>query len=457
MEIHDKGRIGPWRLEAKLGKGGNATVWRASRDGDEGPYALKVIDATKPTREQYQRFVREIGFLRSITDPDGVLPLIDAYLPEAPSKEDRPWLAMPIASRIDQALLGAPLEMVVEALRDIAHTLARLKAEAGVAHRDLKPTNLYELSGRWLVGDFGLLALPDDDPLTQTGQQLGPRHYTAYEMILDSAGADPHPADVYSFGKTIWVLATEQRYPPEGHQPAGTRGFSIADYRAHPKAETLDRLVDATTRLHPEERPTMDQVAVDLTAWLDLQVGGPMIEISDLHSRLRKKLRPELDEEHLRERRKDLGAESVRLLQELTAPLNAALKSLHPLARIDVMDDKLTANTLKTHQTSGSRVIDFHWQRCSAITAGSRRFPYALRMGRSLEVGADGVLIFRALVVVNHPATGGHDFWWESGDREAPAGSIEADHLLRSAADELGVRLREALEVFVERAPDGAE
>ncbi|MHB1345439.1 MAG: protein kinase domain-containing protein, partial [Thermoleophilia bacterium] len=158
MGFQDKRRFGPWRLEAKLGKGGNATVWRATRSDDEGPLALKVIDATKPTREQYQRFVREIGFLRSISDPDGVLPLIDAYLPEAPSKEDRPWLAMPIASRIDLALLGAPLEMVVEALRDIAHTLARLKAEAGVAHRDLKPTNLYELSGRWLVGDFGLLA-----------------------------------------------------------------------------------------------------------------------------------------------------------------------------------------------------------------------------------------------------------------------------------------------------------
>ncbi|MHB1344947.1 MAG: hypothetical protein ACYCX3_11415, partial [Thermoleophilia bacterium] len=250
---------------------------------------------------------------------------------------------------------------------------------------------------------------------------------------------------------------TEQRYPPAGHQPARMRDFSIADYGPHPKAEALDRLVDAMTRLRPEERPKMEQVAADLTAWLDLEVGGTAIDVGDLRSRLKKKLRPELDEEHLRERRKDLGAESVRLLQELTAPLNAALKSLHPLARIDAMDDKLTANTLRTHRVFGSRVIDFYWQRCSSIAAGSPHYPYALRVGRSLEVDSDGVLIFRALAVVNHPATGGHDFWWESGDREAPAGSIEADHLLRSAADELGVRLREALEVFVERAPDGAE
>lgn len=73
--------VGPWTLHEKLGRGGNATVWRATRaSGDEA--ALKVINTTKAQREPYRRFVQEIEFLRSLGDFPGVLPLLDAHLPE---------------------------------------------------------------------------------------------------------------------------------------------------------------------------------------------------------------------------------------------------------------------------------------------------------------------------------------------------------------------------------------
>jgi serine/threonine protein kinase len=74
--------IGPWTTTSKLGKGGNAVVYLASRSADEGDVALKVINTAKAGREPYQRFVREIEFLRSLKDATGVLPVIDAYLPE---------------------------------------------------------------------------------------------------------------------------------------------------------------------------------------------------------------------------------------------------------------------------------------------------------------------------------------------------------------------------------------
>jgi hypothetical protein len=62
-------------------------------------------------------------------------------------------------------------------------------------------------------------------------------------MILNPMTAQPHPADVYSLGKTLWVLATGQAWPPEGHQPAGTRGFEIGDFRPHPRSGVLDQEV----------------------------------------------------------------------------------------------------------------------------------------------------------------------------------------------------------------------
>jgi serine/threonine protein kinase len=141
---------------------------------------------------------------------------------------------MPVATPIANALAEAPLETIVAALAKIAATLARLAGRA-VGHRDIKPGNLYEFHGRWLIGDFGLVAAPDLEALRRSGKPLGPAHYTAYEMILDPVNADPLPADVYSFAKMLFVLATGLAYPPEGHQPASTRGFSIADLRPHPR------------------------------------------------------------------------------------------------------------------------------------------------------------------------------------------------------------------------------
>jgi serine/threonine protein kinase len=141
---------------------------------------------------------------------------------------------MPEATPIAEALADESLEEVVTALAGIASTLARLQAAHNVAHRDLKPGNLYFWDGRWLVGDFGLIAVPNVEELTRNGRRLGPAHYTAYELILNPAGADPFPADVYSLGKTLWVLATGLGFPPEGHQPAGTRSYSINDLRLIP-------------------------------------------------------------------------------------------------------------------------------------------------------------------------------------------------------------------------------
>jgi serine/threonine-protein kinase len=68
---------------------------------------------------------------------------------------------MPIATPLDQALSGASVENVVAAIRSISETLSRLKKEHGIGHRDIKPGNLFEIDSQYLVGDFGLVALPD--------------------------------------------------------------------------------------------------------------------------------------------------------------------------------------------------------------------------------------------------------------------------------------------------------
>jgi serine/threonine protein kinase len=444
--------VGPWTLHETLGRGGNATVWKAARPESETPVALKLINTTKVEKEPYQRFVREIGFLREHQAVPGVLPLLDAHLPEQPTKADPPWLAMPVAVPISKALGGKSLADVVAAMAAIADTLSQLQRNSGIAHRDIKPGNLYELDGSWLIGDFGLVALPDAEALTAEGRQVGPAHYTAYEMILHPTTADPHPADVYSLGKTLWVLATGQAWPPEGHQPVGTRGFEIGDFRPHPRASALDQEVDLMTRLHPEERPTKEQVARDLVSWHELSSEPVAFDVSDARSRVRTKLEKAISEQDTQEQRRDLAHAAIRRLQELTAPLNEGLKSLHPRTHVDSASDEMTRNILRTHY---GKEVAFRWLRCT-IVAPFDAFPgsTALKMGRSLELFNDGELQLRLMVHVGPQGVMGTDFDWMLDERSAPVGSVEAEKMLDDGVRELGDALKRGVEVFVDKLPD---
>ena len=447
--------MGPWTLQAQLGRGGNGTVWEATRPDVERAVALKVLNVTRIEHESYRRFVREIGFLREHQGVRGLLPLLDSYLPDQPSRGDRPWLAMPVAAPIALSLAGRPLTDVVEAVAAVADTLARLQAEFDIAHRDIKPGNLYELDGSWLIGDFGLVALPDAETLTREGRQVGPAHFTAYEMILSPTTARPHPADVYSLGKTLWVLATGQAWPPEGHQPVGTRGFEIGDFRPHPRSRDLDQEVDLMTRLHPEERPSKAQVAKDLADWQGLGAVHAVLDVSQARAQLRQKLQTEIAEQDTAEQNKDLAYAAVRRLQELTMPLNEALKDLYPRTQIDSMTDELTQNTVRTLRP-GQRVI-FRWLRCTLVAPFDRLSSTTLRMSRSLELLDNGLVVLNLLLLVSPKATMGNYFNWQSGDRAAAVGSIEAEKMLEDAVGELTGALGQGIEAFIEHLPDPAD
>ena len=256
-----------WRLQDLIGRGGNATVWRAARtDGTNA--ALKILNSARSASEPYARFRREIETLEALGRMPGILPILGSSLPDQPSLTRPAWIALPIATPIDEALEGAPLDLVVTAMERIAQTLAGLHDEHGIAHRDVKPRNLYQFDASWVIGDLGLVAIPDAATLTGNDRPLGPTNFMPYEMLMDPANADGKPADVYSFAKTLWVLATNQRWAPPGEQRADDSAFAIGRFYAHPASRLLDELVARCTRVAPADRPPMGQVAADLRAWL---------------------------------------------------------------------------------------------------------------------------------------------------------------------------------------------
>jgi serine/threonine protein kinase len=445
--------IGPWTLVEKVDEGGNGEVWRARGGGGE-IVALKLLKARRVQSESYQRFVREIRFLRDNREEPGVLPLVDAYLPEQPTKADRPWLAMPVAQPIGAALAFKTLDEVVLAVKAVSETLAALQADHDVAHRDIKPSNLYELDGRWLIGDFGLISFPDADTLTGDGRQIGPANFTAYEMIDHPTTADPHPADVYSLGKTLWVLATGQNWPPLGHQPATSTALSIGEFRPHRNAARLDELIDRMSRHRPAERPTKAEVATELATWLTLATEPVAFDLSDRRDKIRAKLRSVITEQETEKRLREAEQRAIRRLQELTKPLNDGLKHAFPRVEVDVMNDEATTNIVKSHRDCMTPLLH-RWQRCTRVIAGDGPVDLALSMSRSLELLANGELAFTWMIDASpQKVMGGRVYGHGPVVDIAMAESVEVDAMLERQVSAMTAALEQAVDALITALPD---
>src|SRR5262249_39009375 len=148
----------------------------------------------------------------------------------------------------------------VEAVAAIAHALTPLHPGGG-AHRGIKPTKLSLHDDAWGVGDFGVVGFPGKEEITRTGEQVGAAYYIGPEMVSAAKTADSMKADVYSLGKTLWVLATGQTQPLPGEQPKDRAQTAIRTFAPHPKAHLLDELVDRAVRTNHEERPAMSAFA----------------------------------------------------------------------------------------------------------------------------------------------------------------------------------------------------
>lgn len=442
-------QLGPWRIGEKLGQGGNAKVYRAENVETGVHAALKEINARRVNREPYQRFVTEIETLRRIGDRPGILPLLDANIPESPSEGDQPWLVMPVAELLRSALADADLAAVVTAVAEIAGTLAGLRAEHQLAHRDLKPANLYVLDGKAVVGDFGLVALPDRTGLTKRGKALGPANFMPFEMLNDPANADPFAADVYSLAKTLWALACGVDNPPPGNQPSSAAPHRIADYRTHPSAPLLDELVDRATLLDPVGRPSMSELAADLVAWASIRPGPAAFDMAEAAAAVRTALNPEIANTERIERWKEAAFGAVRRFDELAAPLNETIKSADPRAKINVIDEHVQSR-LKLVEHMGSPNVLFRWTRASLIAVGSP-LPYVLRMGRGVELIEDGTLILRAMIDIGMERLMRTDMNWVD-ERQVPVGSTQQEVALQELTAALGEQLKIGLQTYAANA-----
>jgi hypothetical protein len=275
-------RIGRYRLQAPIGKGGMGEVWLAWDLSLQRDVALKILrSSTAPSPDSVKRFEREARAAGQLRGPH-VVQVFDF----GASDDGLYYIAM-------EYLRGRDLGSIVEEFGPLPPAraihigmqscLALEEAHAaGIIHRDLKPHNLFLTR----VGDepdfvklldFGIARLRnparDAERLTWSGAMVGTPAFLAPEL-LRGAEADER-SDVYALGVTMLFLvsgatdtagtalaaeesaerlARSARIAPEGCAPLGPRLAPVVERCLAPnpaeRVQSARELYEALRAIH---------------------------------------------------------------------------------------------------------------------------------------------------------------------------------------------------------------
>ncbi|MGH3472156.1 MAG: protein kinase domain-containing protein, partial [Nocardioidaceae bacterium] len=210
---------GRYRVEARIARGGMATVYEATDLRLDRKVALKVMPHALSDDQSFsQRFVREARAAARLAHPNvvavydqgedaGVLFLAMEYV------DGRHTLRDVIR---DEAPLSPGRSVMI--LEEILKALSAAH-ESGIVHRDMKPENvLISPRGQIKVADFGLArAITSATAATATGGVLmGTVSYLPPELVTD--GTADARSDVYSLGVLLFEMLTGTK-PHSGESP----------------------------------------------------------------------------------------------------------------------------------------------------------------------------------------------------------------------------------------------
>ncbi|MFE9454387.1 serine/threonine-protein kinase [Streptomyces sp. NPDC006739] len=261
LDPGDPSAIGGYALLAVLGSGGMGRVF-LSRTASGRLLALKTLRTEFGLDQGFEeRFAREIASSDQVRSA-WTVPVVDYS-----AAGQRPqWLAteyVAAPSLADWVERNGPLpEPAVRALAaELAEGL-RAVHRAGLAHRDVKPSNVLLARRHPLLIDFGIARAADDTRHTRTGGVIGSPGYMAPEQA--AAGISGEPGDVFSLGATLVYAATGNGpFLHPGENPSAAQllyRIVHEEPTLHGVPPKLVPLLAACLHKSPQERPTADEL-----------------------------------------------------------------------------------------------------------------------------------------------------------------------------------------------------
>ena len=294
QQVYRARRLGRYRLQAPIGKGGMGEVWLAWDPTLRRNVALKLLRvASDAGPESVQRFEREAYATSQLQGPHTV-----RIFDYGASDDGVYYIAMEYLTGSDLGTLvseGGPLapEAAISFVRQACISLEEAHA-AGIIHRDIKPANLMAcrtVDGQTMLKllDFGIArfrATPHGEPqLTQAGMVAGTPAYMAPELWFGAA-ADER-SDIYSLGVTLYFLVTGRAphrswvsgvTPGAAHHrvlPDLPQGVAIPESLTSVILRCLSRRPEDRYQSAKELRLALEAVAGSLAGSLSLASGVP--------------------------------------------------------------------------------------------------------------------------------------------------------------------------------------
>ncbi len=297
-------RIGRYQLLERIGRGRQADVWRALQtEPVVEEVALKVLSVASSDHRRRAQLRREAERGARLDDPallpvhefgeaDGMLfiamPLVEGctlaqiIYQRKQARDDR---GPADAHRLALATEEDYTERVLALIARIARALAGAHA-AGIAHRDVKPSNILIEGGprgSAYLCDFGLARDLDVATPAQLRDGAGSPLYMAPERLLRQP-ADEIRGDVYALGVTLFealLLVPPRSVPPDLPRALWTTHLTTTPPlvpsdlwpKIPPRLEAV--LLRATARDPARRYATADQFAFDLERLADPTTKSP--------------------------------------------------------------------------------------------------------------------------------------------------------------------------------------
>ncbi|MEL7235021.1 MAG: protein kinase, partial [Chloroflexota bacterium] len=247
-------QIGQFTILEEVGRGGMATVYRATQQSINRDVAVKVLPQQfLHDPGFFERFKREVEVIAHLEHPH-IVPIFDYG-----ENNGMPYIAM-------RYLAGGTLRNIIKSgqpqLKDLIRPIQQVASALdhahlqGIIHRDLKPGNvLRDTSGNAYLTDFGIARVLNSD-LTGSAIIGTPAYMSPEQARGETLDAR---ADVYSLGVVLFELITGEE-PFKAETPIAMilkhlheRVPYLSEYRADIPAD-VDKVIAIATEKQASDR-----------------------------------------------------------------------------------------------------------------------------------------------------------------------------------------------------------
>lgn len=217
-QLREGDQVGDWVVEARLGEGATAEVYRCHHSVSDRMVAAVKLFFADGAEHQDKWFGREIEALTSLKHP-GIVRILH---PGVDRERNMVYLAMEYVNGETLLRRLAQGKMATSEVRriflQITDALAAAHAHR-IYHRDIKPSNiLIREGGDPVILDFGIATTAD--PSLRTTSAVGTPTYMAPELLEDGP-VDPARCDIYAVGVMLYEAVTGARAFPRSAESRG--------------------------------------------------------------------------------------------------------------------------------------------------------------------------------------------------------------------------------------------